>query len=489
MRYDYAVIGGGISGMTAALLLAKHGRRTVLIEQAPRLAPLVGGFQRDGVNFDTGFHYAGGLAPGESLHLFLRYLGLLDPLQIKAFDPAGFDRFQFADGMSFALPLGDDAIIARLARLFPTERVAIATYLQRLAAAAGTFPYINLDRDFTAQPTLDYVHGPSLQEVLDELFIAPRLKEIFAAHCVLHGAPPSDIPFALHACFVGPYYRSAHGFVGGGAALVAAFETALRAAGVEILTGRAVERILGDSTGVCGVRLVDGEEVTVAAVIATVHPARLIDLVADKFFRPIFKKRMKQLENTTSALIFYVACETAPEWLLRSNVLMFDAAPGGMGTGPDDGLLFIAGAERSADPSRCGGMVVISPCAAQLTARWQESRFGGRPADYRHFKDELSQKLLRRLQLFPECGAIRSVAVATPLTLRDYSNNPGGGLYGVKHRVGQYNPQPLTRVPNLLLAGQAVAGPGLFGTMLSAFLCCGTVLGHEQLREELKQCR
>jgi len=483
MRYDYAVIGGGISGMTAALLLAKHGRRTVLIEQAPRLAPLVRGFQRDGVNFDTGFHYAGGLAPGESLHLFLRYLGLFDPLQIKAFDPAGFDRFQFADGMSFALPLGDDAIIARLARFFPTERVAIATYLQRLAAAAGTFPYINLDRDFTAQPTLDYVHGPSLQEVLDELFIAPRLKEIFAAHCVLHGASPAEIPFPLHACFVGPYYRSAHGFIGGGGALVAAFEKALHTAGVDILTGRAVAEILTAGEGPVGVRLDDGEEIRAAACVSSVHPAVLIDLAPATFFRPVFRKRMKQLENSSSALIFYATCEHAPDWLLRTNLILSNA-----NDTQENNLLFIAGAERSDDATRCGGLVVINPCSAEVTARWQATRFGQRPADYKQFKAALNEQIMRRLQALQELGDVHPVALATPLTLRDYSNNPGGGLYGVMHRVGQYNPQPVTRVHGLLLAGQAVAGPGLFGTMLSAFLSCGSVLGHDQLREELKQC-
>ncbi|WP_026842265.1 FAD-dependent oxidoreductase [Citrifermentans bremense] len=60
MRYDFAVIGAGVSGITSALILAKHGRSVALLEKAPRTAPLLRGFSRQGVQFDTGFHYTGG---------------------------------------------------------------------------------------------------------------------------------------------------------------------------------------------------------------------------------------------------------------------------------------------------------------------------------------------------------------------------------------------------------------------------------------------
>jgi all-trans-retinol 13,14-reductase len=219
--------------------------------------------------------------------------------------------------------------------------------------------------------------------------------------------------------------------------------------------------------------------------VATVHPRVLVDLVPDGFFRPAYKKRLKLLENSASALISYAACENAPEWLLNANLIVRDAA----GSGRDEDLLFIAGAETIADPQCCGGLVVISPCSAEMTAAWQGSRFGQRSDEYRRFKDQAGARLLQRLNSIQEfSGQLTPVELATPLTLRDYSNNPGGGLYGVKHKVGQYNPQPVTKLPGLLLAGQAVAGPGLFGTMLSSFLACGSVLGNEMLREDVKRC-
>ena len=84
---------------------------------------------------------------------------------------------------------------------------------------------------------------------------------------------------------------------------------------------------------------------------------------------------------------------------------------------------------------------------------------------------------------------IIDVTCATPLTLRDYTNSPFGSLYGVKHKIGQYNPMPVTRLKGLFLAGQATTAPGIMGAMMSGFLACGTILGHEKLQKELKQCR
>jgi len=85
-------------------------------------------------------------------------------------------------------------------------------------------------------------------------------------------------------------------------------------------------------------------------------------------------------------------------------------------------------------------------------------------------------------------GNLRFLEGSTPLTVRDFCSTPLGGLYGVKHMVGQYNPHPVTKIPGLFLAGQAIVSPGIMGAVLSGLLACGSVLGHEFMRKELKAC-
>ena len=55
--------------------------------------------------------------------------------------------------------------------------------------------------------------------------------------------------------------------------------------------------------------------------------------------------------------------------------------------------------------------------------------------------------------------------------------------------VGQYNPHPVTRLAGLYLAGQAVVSPGILGAILSGLVACGSILGHDRLRKEIRSCR
>lgn len=56
MRYDYdaVVVGGGISGLTAAAYLCRHDIRTLLLEKTEGLGGLVNTFDRHGFKFDGG---------------------------------------------------------------------------------------------------------------------------------------------------------------------------------------------------------------------------------------------------------------------------------------------------------------------------------------------------------------------------------------------------------------------------------------------------
>ena len=72
MKYDFTVIGSGVSGMASAIILAKSGYRVCLIEKSRKLAPMIRGFKRKGLYFDTGFHYTGSLGDGEILDMYFK---------------------------------------------------------------------------------------------------------------------------------------------------------------------------------------------------------------------------------------------------------------------------------------------------------------------------------------------------------------------------------------------------------------------------------
>ena len=120
MKYDCLIVGGGLSGMTAAIIMAQKGYHTALVEKSRRTAPTVRGFKREGLFFDTGFHYTGGLNEGEPLNLFFRYLGLSEKITPYPFDPEGFDIFRCLEPeFELAFPFGYERIRERFSERFP----------------------------------------------------------------------------------------------------------------------------------------------------------------------------------------------------------------------------------------------------------------------------------------------------------------------------------------------------------------------------------
>lgn len=493
MKYDYVVIGAGVSGITSALTLARHGHSVALVEKAPQTAPVLRGFSRRGVQFDTGFHYSGALAPGESLDLFLRYLGVADRVESFPFDADCFDLFCCEDpSFEFRIPTGYDNVGDRLCASFPDERPAIEAYLAEVRAVCERMPYLNLDAEMTQDTALQRVMGATLREVLDRLTGNELLKSLLSMHSLLYGVSCREVSFAQHAAIVGGYYESVRGIRGGGLSLARAFDASLAEKGVEVLCGREAAGIeLAPGGEVSGVRLSGGEFLACDKVIATLHPHLLLDLVPQGAFRPAYRKRLQALEETVSAFICFATCDAPVSALAGRNrfILPEPSAVDDLGLRPvGSGPLYLSGAYRDGalEPE---GFIGICPALFSDVSAW-DSRRGARPEGYRDYKEKALERLNEQIRRScPDLsGHIVSMEASTPLSIRDWCATPLGGLYGVKHMVGQYNPHPVTRVPGLFLAGQAVVAPGVLGAVLSGLLTCGTVLGHELLRKELKGC-
>lgn len=496
MNYDYTVIGGGVSGMTSALILAKQGFSVSLVEKSGQLAPTIRGFTRKGLFFDTGFHYTGGLGMGEPVDLFFRYLGLSDGLQKVKFREDAFDTFRCLEPpFNFNFPCGYDRIRERFHEVFPDERKAIDTYLSAVREQYYSVPYVNLDMS-EMSAGFSTVHGPTLQEFLDRLTNNRLLKCILSMHCFLYGVAPDEVSFANHANVAGSYYESVNGISGGGLKLTEVFETQLEKAGVHVFRGQEVTGMLLSSDGAfCGLTLKDGTNVSAKGCISTIHPRQLLEIVPDSVFRPVYVSRLHELEETASACMLYAVCSGPIEELAGSNIFVFpepDFACFYTNIAVEKQPMYITAArEEHTGEKAKHGFIAICPMSRAQTNPLIDPLSQKRSANYKVLKEEIAEKMVRSIKVScPEIAEkITDITCATPLTLRDYTNSPFGSLYGVKHKIGQYNPMPGTRLKGLFLAGQATTAPGIMGAMMSGFLACGAILGHEKLQKELKQCR
>lgn len=63
--YDIIVIGSGIAGLTAGALLAKAGKKVIILEKHNRPGGYTQSFKRKGYHFDSSVHFTGGCLPME----------------------------------------------------------------------------------------------------------------------------------------------------------------------------------------------------------------------------------------------------------------------------------------------------------------------------------------------------------------------------------------------------------------------------------------
>ena len=91
MKYDDIVIGAGVSGLTAAILLAQNGRKVAIIEKSGKIAPTIRGFVRNDIYFDTGFHYATLLGREEPFTMLCERLGIMSQIEVREYGKATGD--------------------------------------------------------------------------------------------------------------------------------------------------------------------------------------------------------------------------------------------------------------------------------------------------------------------------------------------------------------------------------------------------------------
>jgi all-trans-retinol 13,14-reductase len=491
VQYDSIVIGSGLSGLTSALLLARSGRQVLVVEQASQPAPVVRGFSRAGYYFDSGFHYVGGLGEGGAFLPHFSHLGLKDKLELFPFDSKGFDRLKIsATGETFSLPVGFTAIKEELSKRFPGVRVEIEGYLDDIAVEWSRYPYLDLDLD-SRDLGLTSVHGTSLTERLQVFSAYPELQSLLSMHSLLYGVAPDETPVALNTQVSGSYYHSVHGIVGGGRALIDALIELLAAAGGEVRCNAEVTALRTSADAICGIRLTNGEEIDAKEVVATNNPCLLPDLLPQGVIRPAYLKRLRSLRQTPSAYIVFAKSSQSLNALRRSNLFVQPKAgifdPGTERT-LEERPFYLTAADQGHESGDNTLIGIIQASYAEV-AEWDNTG-KRRSGKYRAEKEKIAQRLLALfVESCPEFADLEILDLATPLTLRDYSYAPQGAIYGVGRFLGQYNPQPVTRLPGLYLSGQAIAAPGFLGTVVAAYLTCGSILGHELLRGELKACR
>ncbi len=476
------MIGSGVSGLTAALVLAQKGQRVALIEKSSRIAPLIRRFKRGNFWCDPGFHYSGGFDDPGTLSVIFRYLGIQDALHPVPMNENGYDVFHMGD-REVGFPVGIKNVGDALSGYFPKSKHAIDEYIHKLEYVLGSTAFLNFDLNYNAIPS-DPAVNDSLEVFLRQRGAEESLVQLLGVYGqFLYGSPGRDIPFYLHAMVMGTFYRSPHTLVRGGDEIVDAFSSRLRDAGVEIFCKTpAIGIEVGEGRRLKGVRIAGGDVLECRHCVSTMHPGLLLKILPSESVRPAYLSRMKRLENTNPAFAMFLQTEAVPSELVGSNYYTLPEK----GTSP---LAIMACGPNADDGNKKALCVLREHDNDALPLEWQGVEW--RTDRYRDYKAwETENSLSRTLAVFPELKGKCSVAdSATRFTYERFTGTPGGSMYGVKQSINQAQLSSATPVKGLYLAGQSVLVPGVMSSMISGFLAAFIILDGKTLWDEIQKCR
>ncbi|MHB8771797.1 MAG: phytoene desaturase family protein [Syntrophales bacterium] len=478
--YDALIIGAGIGGLSAGIVLSLLGKRVAVVEKNILPGGLMRGYRRAGMDCPVGVHYFGAFGAGEPLRRICDYLGLSDRMAAEPMGREGpIDRYLF-DGFTFDLPAGLDAFAAALRQAFPAERQAIGRIASDLRSAAEiqkTFAFL------TPQPPLfDAKLYAPLSAYLSGMDCSPGLRSVLGVAARWMGMQERECPVFYHHFALASYLLSAWRLGGAGADLAEAFVSRIEALGGEMICGDAVTRISAAEGAVTGVRLASGRVLGASRVVAAIHPKQVIGMLPAGLVKPRHARLVAELAETESLFALNAAVDAAAHPALPHNV--FRLRTDGEGT-VADGVFYQL---RPAGEGR-NLLVAITKSPYPEWQRWEHTATGNRGAAYAEEKSRRAGRLLRGAEeIFGSLADATLLDAYTPLTLRDWVGTPEGSPYGIMRSMRQLPAlAALSRLApaGLTFAGQSALSPGVLGTLLGSLQAVRQMIGPDRFAAEV----
>lgn len=503
--YDVIVIGAGLGGLTAGAILAREGRKVLVIERSNSVGGAASSYKSGELFVEGSLHETSDPQhASDPKHDVLTRAGVIDKV---SWIPSGafYQARGGPIGEPFLMPDNFDAAQQALAARFPESRGGIDQLLaqmQQIVAAAAT---VAQGKDALGDPSealLKLVPDAgdwtlSLSQKLDKVFgDNEAIKCVLAANLSYFHDDPTTLWWIFFAMAQGNYLQGGGRYVQGGSQrLSSALARAIMGAGGKVLLRRVVSAIAleGNATTVTHTAK-DGSDPQTAEgvrIIGNAAPAALAPLMpADAAER---LRSGYALQKPAASLFALTLGLSKPPREFGVAAYSTQVLPPWMKTFADYGQGAALMAEEPGDRMPPMSVVdyaaiesgvpappfVLSVLGPDLLSNWDSSDMDA----YREKRGRWQVAIVRYLSsLYPGLGdAVVASSFNSALSVRQYLNAPDGAVYGFAPTPPDSTGEspfrsPRTAIPGFYLSSAYAGFGGYTGVIQSAGVCADMIL-------------
>ncbi|CAE7681432.1 retsat, partial [Symbiodinium microadriaticum] len=323
--FDAIVIGSGIGGLVAASLLARTGKRVLILEQHDQIGGCCHSFRENGFEFDTGIHYIGEMRNNTAFRFLLDQIsnGQLSWADVcDDFDTVVLvdDDGDCANGLRKVVEAVEQG---QMLKAFPDEKAAIDRYFELIEETRKSM------RGFVGMKAMPAWLGSllvntglvsfytdyflkaqkSVTEVIGSVTENTALRAVLSYNFGDYGTIPKDAPFGMHAALQNHFLHGVSFPVGGSSQIGFTIVPTILEAGGAAFVRAEVESIVTDSTGsvATGVKMKrDGNIISAPIIISDAGLFNTVTKLLSPSAAPKLDSMMRHVRHGTGGLSVYV---------------------------------------------------------------------------------------------------------------------------------------------------------------------------------------
>ncbi len=528
---DAIVIGSGLSGLSTAAILAKAGRKVLVLEQHDQAGGCCHTFVEKGYEFDVGVHY---LCDFGNLTLTKFLLDQVSDGQIEwaAMEDA-FDTVSIGYGENnkrYPTATGLDRWKTVMKEQFPQDHEAIDKFFGLIKEAKPALLVVLALKmiplwlaKFVIKTGLIYLitrywsrkFSRSCKEIYESLTDNKELQTVFGYIWGDYGVPPANGNFLIHAGILNAYATGAFYPIGGASEFAFNIIPVIERSGGRVLVRADVQEILHNGRKAMGVRIKKGSGthdvhapvVVSSAGIFNTFSRLLPNSVAVKSYFPKISSKVKPSIGSISVFVGLNASQEELGlkreniWAFSKGTIDFDefVGPDGQKAMEEEVPIMFVSFPSTKDPNwklhkgreNKSTMVLITLASWEWYKKFKDTTLRKRGDEYEEMKNIVGHQMVEQAcKLYPQVKHhIDYVEIGTPVTNNYYFGQQHGEVYGLDHGLERFDPWFLalaraeTDVPGLYLTGQDIFLVGVTSALYSGALTASAVLERNVLMD------